>query len=315
MARPHRRRAGHHHQAAASRVYLPVDDPLGTARRVLGPPAVLPKQSPRAHGPRQAGGSWRAVLRRAGGELAQRDREDPGHCAALGDRLPGDAGTRHRGRGCLGGHQRRGHHPGLLTGGQVSTGGQASATAADCQQPLWMMAVENAASCGQHGLVQWTSCGRLKNLENSRQTLLCSGPWRLYNFSTSENGYHSETTSGVLGETPGSLEEAQGALGTLRGTEATSGQQENSEDLGGNPEEPRSSSGWAGRPVLPGFRQVSWTGGRTHRVWLADCPGSQLAGAIGGVSLLRPGGAPASHTCGGLVFLRAAGQYAVVRVA
>src|SRR6266851_5337878 len=178
-----------------------------------------------------------------------------------------------------------------------------------------MMAVENAASCGQHGLVQWTSCGRLKNLENSRQTLLCSGPRRLYNFSTSENGYHSETTSGVLGETPGSLEEAQGALGTLRGTEATSGQQENSEDLGGNPEEPRSSSGWAGRPVLPGFRQVSWTGGRTYRVWLADCPGSQLAGAIGGVSLLRPGGAPASHTCGGLVFLRAAGQYAVVRVA
>ncbi len=165
-----------------------------------------------------------------------------------------------------------------------------------------MMAVENAASCGQHGLVQWTSCGRLKNLENSRQTLLCSGPRRLYNFSTSENGYHSETTSGVLGETPGSLEEAQGALGTLRGTEATSGQQENSEDLGGNPEEPRSSSGWAGRPVLPGFRQVSWTGGRTCRVWLADCPGSQLAGAIGGVSLLRPGEAPASHTCGGLVF-------------
>ena len=32
----------------------------------------------------------------------------------------------------------------------------------------------------------------------------------------------------------------------------------------------------------PAFWQVSWTGGRTYRVWLADCPGDQLAGAIGG---------------------------------
>jgi hypothetical protein len=36
-------------------------------------------------------------------------------------------------------------------------------------------------------------------------------PQWLYNFSTSENGYHSETTSGDLGETPGNLEEALGA--------------------------------------------------------------------------------------------------------
>ena len=34
-------------------------------------------------------------------------------------------------------------------------------------------------------------------------------------------------------------------------------------------------------------------------------PAAQLAGAIGGFALGRPSEAPASHTCGGLVFLRA----------
>jgi len=110
------------------------------------------------------------------------------------------------------------------------------------------MAVENTAFCGQPGVAQWTSCGRLKNLENSRQILLCCMPLWLYNFSTSENGYHSETTSGDLGETPGNLEEALGAsersvtrrqLRVSRRTLMTSGETLRTQ---------RSSSRSAGRP-------------------------------------------------------------------
>src|SRR6266702_1411870 len=80
-----------------------------------------------------------------------------------------------------------------------------------------MTLVDNSAFCGQHcprqwtdDAVRWTACGRLKNHENSRRTLLCCARSWLYNFSTSENGYHSEGTSGDLGETPGSLKGSPG---------------------------------------------------------------------------------------------------------
>ena len=66
----------------------------------------------------------------------------------------------------------------------------------------------------------------------------------------------------------------------------------------------------------PAFRQVSWTGGRTYRVWFADCPGELARRGNRRVSLIRPGEAPASHTCGGLVFCaRAAGTNATVTAA
>src|SRR5215813_4872175 len=117
---------------------------------------------------------------------------------------------------------------------------------------------------GKHGSLwttwpaQWTSCGRLKNLENSRQNHLCCKALWLYNFSTSENGYRSETTSADLGETPGTLEEAQGAsersvarrqLRASRRTLRASGATLRNQGV-------VSGGLGIGQPV---FRQVSWT--------------------------------------------------------
>ena len=179
----------------------------------------------------------------------------------------------------------------------------------DCAQGLCMTQVESAPFCGQHdrlrwtdARLRWTACGRLKNHENSRRTPLCSARQWLYNFSTSENGYHSEGTSGDLGETPGRLEGEPGTSersvarrqlrASRRASRAFRGQPWRDQGVGsgearrlGN----RTPSGCPG-PVV----------GRTECGSLI-APADQPAGAIGGVSLIRPGEAPASHTCGGLV--------------
>src|SRR6266704_2945330 len=122
-----------------------------------------------------------------------------------------------------------------------------------------MTLVDNSAFCGQHcprqwtdDAVRWTACGRLKNHENSRRTLLCCARSWLYNFSTSENGYHSEGTSGDLGETPASLKGSPGPSGAT---------------LGG----PRSWFRGGRENGQPDSQRVSWTGGRTYGVWFADC--------------------------------------------
>ena len=171
--------------------------------------------------------------------------------------------------------------------------------------------MENSASCGQHARLRWTdvrlrwtACGRLKNHENSRRTLLCSARLWLYNFSTSENGYHSEGTSGDLGETPGSL----------KGTPGTSERSVVRRQLRTSGRALRVFRGQPWRDQGVGSEEAGRLGNRA----LSGCPGpvvgrtecgsliapaDQLAGAIGGVSPNRPGEAPASHTCGGLVIL------------
>ena len=155
-----------------------------------------------------------------------------------------------------------------------------------------MALVESGACCGQHGSlrwtevpVRWTACGRLKNHENSRRFLLCSAQGWLYNFSTSENGYHSEGTSGDLGETPGSLEGSQRTLErsvVRRQLWASWGA---SRAFRGNPGGPWSWFLGSRETGQPESRLVSWTGGRTNGVWFADCPsGSACRGNRWGIS-------------------------------
>jgi hypothetical protein len=95
------------------------------------------------------------------------------------------------------------------------------------------------------------------------------------------------TGSAGSGE-PGGI---NGSPGTLRGSEATSGQQEDFADHQGQP--------WRTKELVPGkhretgqpgSQRVSWTDGRTSGVWFADCPsGSARRGNRRGISgVIRP---------------------------
>ncbi len=153
--------------------------------------------------------------------------------------------------------------------------------------------MENSAFCGQRARLRWTevrprwtACGRLKNHENSRRTLLCScapvAVQLLYQRKRVPLGGNFGRPGGNPGEPGGSA----GNLGTLRGTEATSSQREGSADLSGATlEGPRSWFRGGRETGQPGSQRVSWTGGRTNGVWFADCPsGSARRGNRRGIS-------------------------------
>jgi hypothetical protein len=153
-----------------------------------------------------------------------------------------------------------------------------------------MAPVDNHRFCGQLAPARWTVCGPLKNHENVRRILLCARPEGLYNFPTSENGYHSKETSGDPGETPGGPKANSGvserAPKELRATSIPEGAAAGSAEgnlgarrrtlwaLGATPKGPRRDSEglvevtprgiWRRTPGTAGATPWFW---RQHRGW------------------------------------------------